>query len=157
MTEFGPLTHSFWYLLRGAGMTVRMATSAAVPATVLGVLLAPVQVFGGRLVQSAIIGYLFLIRGIPLLVLLTLVYYLMPSTGIDLPPFWCVVLVLSLYYAAFIARCSAPASCHCRRRRGVRRIRTVSDLYRRAAIYFCVCYTLALYGRHLGRRVLLGH
>ena len=26
-----------------------------------------------------------------------------------------------------------------------------------AAIYFCICYTLALYGRHLERRVLLGH
>ena len=61
MTELGPLTHSFWYLLRGAGMTVLMATSAVVPATVLGVLLALLQVFGGRLVQSAIIGYLFLI------------------------------------------------------------------------------------------------
>ena len=103
MTELGPLTHSFWYLLRGAGMTVLMATSAAVPATVLGVLLALLQVFGGRLVQSAIIGYLFLIRGIPLLVLLTFVYYLMPLTGIDLPPFWGVVLVMSLYYAAFIS------------------------------------------------------
>jgi ABC-type amino acid transport system permease subunit len=26
-----------------------------------------------------------------------------------------------------------------------------------AAIYFCICYTLALYGRYLERRVLNGH
>jgi polar amino acid transport system permease protein len=26
-----------------------------------------------------------------------------------------------------------------------------------AAIYFCICYSLALYGRHLERRVLHGH
>jgi len=26
-----------------------------------------------------------------------------------------------------------------------------------AAIYFCICYSLALYGRYLERRVLLGH
>jgi polar amino acid transport system permease protein len=26
-----------------------------------------------------------------------------------------------------------------------------------AAIYFCICYTLALYGRHLERRALHGH
>jgi polar amino acid transport system permease protein len=78
MNEFAPLIHSFWYLLRGAAMTVLMATSAVVPATILGVLLALVNIFGGRLMRSAILGYLFLIRGIPLLVLLTFVYYLMP-------------------------------------------------------------------------------
>jgi His/Glu/Gln/Arg/opine family amino acid ABC transporter permease subunit len=85
MNELGPLIHSFWYLLRGAGMTVLMAASAVVPATFLGILLALSSVFGSRLMRSAIVGYLFLVRGIPLLVLLTFVYYLMPLTGIDLP------------------------------------------------------------------------
>ena len=47
MKEFGPLIHSLWYLLRGAGMTVLMATSAALPATILGVLLSLLHVFGG--------------------------------------------------------------------------------------------------------------
>jgi ABC-type amino acid transport system permease subunit len=82
MKEFGPLIYSFWYLLRGAGMTVLMA--------ILGIVLALLQVFRGRLVQSTILGYLFLIRGA-------------------------------------------------------------------AAIYFAICYTLALYGRYLERRVLFGH
>jgi len=217
MTEFGPLTHSFWYLLRGAGMTVLMATSAALPATVLGVLLALMQVFSSRLVQSAIICYLFLVRGTPLLVLLTFVYYLMPLTGVDLPPFWGVVLVISLYYAAFISEVfragilSLPqAQWDAARSLGMTRalmVRTVilpqalrlaappyvslcvslvkatslvsivglweltmasREVVERtlapfqifiaaAAIYFCICYTLALYGRHLERRVLLGH
>jgi polar amino acid transport system permease protein len=217
MTELGPLTHSFWYLLRGAGMTALMAASAALPATVLGVALALMQVFGGRLVQSAIIGYVFLIRGIPLLVLLTFVYYLMPLTGIDLPPFWGVVLVISLYYAAFIGEVfragilSLPqAQWDAARSLGMSRglllrivvlpqaLRLAAPPYvslcvslvkatslvsivglweltmasreivertlapfqifiGAAAIYFCICYTLALYGRHLERRVLLGH
>ena len=217
MTEFGPLTHSFWYLLRGAGMTVLMATSAALPATVLGVLLALMQVFSSRLVQSAIICYLFLVRGTPLLVLLTFVYYLMPLTGVDLPPFWGVVLVISLYYAAFISEVfragilSLPqAQWDAARSLGMTRalmVRTVilpqalrlaappyvslcvslvkatslvsivglweltmasREVVERtlapfqifiaaAVIYFCICYTLALYGRHLERRVLLGH
>jgi ABC-type amino acid transport system permease subunit len=26
-----------------------------------------------------------------------------------------------------------------------------------AAMYFCICYTLALYGKYLERRVLVGH
>jgi ABC-type amino acid transport system permease subunit len=36
------------------------------------------------------------------LVLLTFAYYLLPLTGIDLPPFWGVVLVIAFYHAAFM-------------------------------------------------------
>ena len=68
-------------------MTLLMAASAIVPATILGVLLALVQVFGNQYVRFVVVGYLFLIRGIPLLVLLTFTYSLLPLTGIDLPPF----------------------------------------------------------------------
>src|SRR6516164_11539800 len=103
MNNFNPLIHSFPYLLRGAGMTVLMAVTAAVPATILGVLLALLQVFGNRILRAGVIAYLFLIRGIPLLVLLTFTYYLLPLTGIDLPAFWGVVVVMALYYAAFMS------------------------------------------------------
>jgi His/Glu/Gln/Arg/opine family amino acid ABC transporter permease subunit len=103
MREFAPLIHSYWYLLRGAAMTLLMAGTSVVPATAFGMLLALGQVFGGRTSQAAIVSYIFVIRGIPLLVLLTFVYYLLPLTGIDLPPFWGVVLVLACYYAAFMA------------------------------------------------------
>ena len=53
--------------------------------------------------RRAVVAYLFVVRGIPLLVLLTFTYYLLPLTGIDLPAFWGVVVVLSLYYAAFMS------------------------------------------------------
>ncbi len=103
MKTFLPLINSYWYLFRGAGMTLMMAGAAVVPATVLGALIAIAQIFGGRTARAAIIAYLFLIRGIPLLVLLTFVYYLLPLTGVDLPPFWGVVVVLAVYYAAFMS------------------------------------------------------
>jgi polar amino acid transport system permease protein len=194
-----------------------MATSAALPATILGVLLSLLHVFDGRLLRSAILGYLFLIRGISLLVLLTFVYYLMPLTGVDPPPVWGVVLVISLYYAAFIsevfragilslrrAQCDAARSLGMTRglmlhmvilrqalrlaappyvslcvslvkatslvsivglweltmasREAVERTLAPFQIFiGAAAIYFFICYTLALYGRHLERRVLLGH
>src|SRR5207244_10770665 len=86
-----------------ARIAVRLAAIAALPATLLGIVVALLQVLRGRPVNSARLGYLFLIRGSPLLVLLTFVYYLLPLTGIALPPFWGVVLVISLYYAAFIS------------------------------------------------------
>ena len=217
MKEFAPLLHGYWYLFRGAEMTLLMAAAAVVPATFVGILLALVQVFGNRFVRSAIVGYLFVIRGIPLLVLLTFVYYLLPLTGIDLPPFWGVVLVMAFYYAAFMSEVfragilSLPrAQWDAARSLGMTRqlmlrivifpqaLRLASppfvslcanlvkatslvsivglweltmasrEIVERtlapfqiflgaAAIYFCICYTLALYGKYLERRALVGH
>ena len=48
MKTFAPLLHSYWYLFRGAGMTLLMAAAAVVPATLLGVVLALAQIFGAR-------------------------------------------------------------------------------------------------------------
>jgi His/Glu/Gln/Arg/opine family amino acid ABC transporter permease subunit len=217
MREFAPLLHGYWYLLRGAEMTLLMAVVAVIPATLLGIAIALLQIFGSRFARAAVVGYLFFIRGIPLLVLLTFVYYLLPLTGIDLPPFWGVVLVISLYYAAFISEVfragilSLPqAQWDAARSLGMTRglmlqivvlpqaLRLAAPPYvslcvslvkatslvsivglweltmasrevvertlapfqifiGAAAIYFCICYTLALYGRYLERRVLLGH
>ena len=218
MKEFAPLLHSYWYLFRGAGMTMLMATAAVVPATLLGAVLALAQIFGSCVTRAIIVGYIFLIRGIPLLVLLTFVYYLLPLTGIDLPPFWGVVMVLALYYAAFmseafragiqslpLAQWDAARSLGMSRRLMLQIVifpqalrlaappfvnlcinlikatslvsivglweltmasrevveRTLAPFQiflAAAAMYFCICYALALYGKYLERRVVLaGH
>jgi His/Glu/Gln/Arg/opine family amino acid ABC transporter permease subunit len=217
MKTFAPILHSYWYLFRGAGMTLLMAASAVVPATLLGLALALAQIFGARAARAAVMAYIFVIRGIPLLVLLTFVYYLLPLTGIDLPPFWGVVLVLSCYYAAFmseafragirslpLAQWDAAKSLGMSRRLMLQIVilpqamrlaappfvnlcinlikatslvsivglweltmasrevveRTLAPFQiflAAAALYFCICYALALYGRYLERRVLVGH
>jgi His/Glu/Gln/Arg/opine family amino acid ABC transporter permease subunit len=217
MTTLNPLLHSYWYLFRGAGMTLLMAGASVVPATVLGLVLALVHVFGRGVSRLLLQIYLFVMRGIPLLVLLTFVYYLLPLTGIDLPPFWGVVVVMALYYAAFMSEVfragilSLPrAQWDAARSLGMTRrlmlqivifpqaLRLASppfvslcanlvkatslvsivglweltmasrEIVERtlapfqiflgaAAIYFCICYTLALYGRYLERRALVGH
>jgi His/Glu/Gln/Arg/opine family amino acid ABC transporter permease subunit len=217
MKEFAPLLHGYWYLLRGAGMTLLMAGAAILPATACGILLAMAQVFGNRFARSAVVGYLFIVRGIPLLVLLTFTYYLLPLTGIDLPPFWGVVLVMALYYAAFMSEvfragilslpqgqwdaarslgmtrrlmlqivifpqalrlASPPFVSLCANLVKATSLVSIVGLWEltmasreivertlapfqiflgAAAIYFCICYTLALYGRYLESRVLHGH
>jgi len=217
MKEFAPLLHGYWYLFRGAGMTLLMAAAAIVPATACGILLALAQVFGNRVARSAVQGYLFVIRGIPLLVLLTFTYYLLPLTGIDLPAFWGVVVVLALYYAAFMSEvfragilslprgqwdaarslgmtrrlmlqivifpqalrlASPPFVSLCANLVKATSLVSVVGLWEltmasreivertlapfqiflgAAAIYFCICYTLALYGKYLEARVLHTH
>ena len=217
MKEFAPLLHGYWYLLRGAEMTLLMASVAVIPATLLGIVLALLQIFGKHFARSAVQGYLFVVRGIPLLVLLTFTYYLLPLTGIDLPPFWGVVVVMAFYYGAFMSEVfragilSLPrAQWDAARSLGMPRrlmlqivifpqalrlaappfvnlcvnlVKATSlvsivglweltmasrEIVERtlapfqiflgaAAIYFCICYTLALYGKYLERRVLHGH
>ncbi len=90
------------YLLRGAGMTVLLSVAAAVPATLAGLCMALARRRTPWL-GSLLDGWLFLMRGIPLIVLLVFVYFLLPRTGLDLPPFWGVTLVLAAYYAAFMS------------------------------------------------------
>jgi ABC-type amino acid transport system permease subunit len=68
MKTFARLLHSYWYLFRGAGMTLLMAGASVVPATLLGVLPALVHGFGKRTARAALQDYLFIVRGIPLLV-----------------------------------------------------------------------------------------
>lgn len=217
MNEFAPLLHGYWYLFRGAGMTLLMAGSSVIPATICGILLALVQVFGRRYARSIVLGYLYLVRGIPLLVLLTFTYYLLPLTGIDLPPFWGVVVVMALYYAAFMSEvfragilslprgqwdaarslgmtrrqmlqivifpqalrlASPPFISLCANLVKATSLVSIVGLWEltmasreivertlapfqiflgAAAIYFCICYTLALYGKYLERRALIGH
>ena len=217
MKMLAPLLHSYWYLFRGAGMTLLMAGAAVLPATALGIVLALVHVFGRPVARAVLQVYLFVVRGIPLLVLLTFVYYLLPLTGIDLPPFWGVVVVMSFYYAAFMsevfragieslpqAQWDAARSLGMQRhlmlrivifpqalrlaappfvslcvslvkatslvsivglweltmasREVVERTLAPFQIFIGAAlIYFCICYTLALYGRILERRSLVGH
>lgn len=217
MSMLAPLLHNYWYLLYGATMTVMVAAAAVVPATVFGALLALLQIFGGRFMRNLVLVYVFLIRGIPLLVLLTFAYYLLPAIGINLPAFWGVVLVMAAYYAAYMcevfragilslpqAQWDAAKSLGMSRRlmlavvifpqalrlasppfvslcvglvKGTSLISIVGlweltlasrEVVERtlapfqiflgaASIYFCICYSLALYGRYLERRVLVGH
>jgi His/Glu/Gln/Arg/opine family amino acid ABC transporter permease subunit len=97
------LIENFGYLLRGAVMTVALATATVVPSAVIGMVLALAKVFGGIAVRAAAEVYLYVIRGVPLLVLLFFMYYALPYSGIDLPPLFGGVLVMSLYFGAFMA------------------------------------------------------
>ena len=98
-----PVLTSFPYLLKGAGMTLLMAATAIVPSTMLGFALAFLHIFGGSAIRTVILVYLFVVRGIPLLVLIFFMYYVLPYAGIDLTPFWGVVLVLAVYFSAFMS------------------------------------------------------
>jgi His/Glu/Gln/Arg/opine family amino acid ABC transporter permease subunit len=96
------LQHNFPYLLRGAGVTLLLSLGCIALSTLLGLPIAILQLFAGwpgRLLAGA---YVAVMRGIPLIVLLIAMYYVLPYTGIDLDPVTGGVLVVSLYFAAYM-------------------------------------------------------
>jgi polar amino acid transport system substrate-binding protein len=87
-------------LLRASSVTLVLSCLAMALAVILGVLIATGRVYGGRLLRGALIGYVELIRGTPLLLQLFVLYYGI-AAAIQLPAFAAALLGLALNYAAY--------------------------------------------------------
>ena len=92
----------FLYLLKGALQTIEISAASIALSAVIGMVVALLQIFGNAPVRVALISYTFFNRGVPLLVLLFTMYFVLPYSGIDLPPFLGGVLVISIYFGAFM-------------------------------------------------------
>jgi polar amino acid transport system permease protein len=90
-------------LMRGAWITLILTFSSAILATLFGLIIASAQLFGGIALRIIAETYLYIVRGVPLLVLLFAMYYALPYAGIDLAPMSGGAFVIGLYFAAFMA------------------------------------------------------
>jgi len=98
------LIHNFAYLLRGAEFTLLLSGGSIALSTAIGVGVALLHVFAAAPVRLLVEFYLFLARGIPLLILLFAMYYMLPYVGIDLQPTVGGILVIGVYYGAFMSQ-----------------------------------------------------
>ncbi len=211
------LIRNFLYLLRGAEFTLLLSASSIALSTVIGAVVALLHVFGIAPIRILVEVYLFLVRGIPLLILLFAMYYMLPYAGIDLPAMAGGILVIGMYYGAYMSQVfraailSLPRSqWDAARGLGMRRplilqivifpqafrvaappfVNTCMQLVKStslvsiiglweltmagreavertlapfqifagvALIYFCICFSLASYGRHLEKRMQYVH
>jgi polar amino acid transport system substrate-binding protein len=87
-------------LLRASLVTLVLSCLAMGLAVVIGVLIATGRVYGSRLVRGALIGYVELVRGTPILLQLFVLYYGL-AAAIRLPAFVAALLGLALNYAAY--------------------------------------------------------
>jgi His/Glu/Gln/Arg/opine family amino acid ABC transporter permease subunit len=205
------------YLLRGAEFTLLLSVASIALSTAIGLMVALLHSFGAVPIRALVELYLFLVRGIPLLILLFAMYYVLPNAGIDLDPMAGGILVIGIYFGAFMSQVfraailSLPQSqWDAARSLGMRRwlmlqIVVFPQAFRIAAppfvntcmmlikstslvsiiglweltmagreaverslapfqifagvalIYFCMCYSLARYGRYLERRMQYVH
>lgn len=85
----------------GAGQTLAISLLAILFATLGGVGYGVLAQQGGRLTRGVLRVYLELFRVVPVLVWLYLFFFGLPIFfGVDIPAFWCAVLVLALWGAS---------------------------------------------------------
>ncbi len=96
------LLRSLPYLLKGALITVQLSLICLVAGTFLGGVLGTLSAFGPSWVRIPIGIYVFLIRGIPVLILMFLAYFGLPSIGIEIDSVVAVSASMSLYSAAHV-------------------------------------------------------
>jgi polar amino acid transport system permease protein len=88
-------------ILKGVGVTIEIAVAVVITGILLGLALAVVRSFRVLAVNALILVFVDMLRALPPLVLLLLVYFGLPNVGINLPSFAVLWLVLALVLAAF--------------------------------------------------------
>jgi polar amino acid transport system permease protein len=88
------------FLWQGLFITIQVSLLSVALSLVAGILLGLALTYGNPLVRWPIRVFTDVIRGIPILVLLFLIYYLLPVIWIDVSPYWSGVLALSVFKTA---------------------------------------------------------
>lgn len=100
MTFLQDLAILFQYLLRGTGVTLGVSVIAILLGFFLGVLLAIFRVYGGNFLSRFAAGYSTVVRAIPVVVIIFLLYFVV-ARAINLPEFLAGALALGLSSAAY--------------------------------------------------------
>ncbi len=106
---FEKLIVSFPYLLKGAVHTAWMSVITIILGTLLGIILGILIVYGPTFLRRFITGYVFVIRGIPILVLMFLTYYALPALGVNIGDYVTVCGALVIYCGAYVTEITRGA------------------------------------------------
>jgi len=90
-------------LLRGAGYTLLITLCCAATALVFGLGIAIARELGGAWLDRLLSALVYVLRGIPMLVLLFIVFFGLPGIGVDLPPLIAMMLSLGLISGAYLS------------------------------------------------------
>ena len=90
------------YMFDAASKTMMMAIIAIVMSTFVGVIGGVASVLGGRLVEMLVLAAVYILRGIPILVQLFLVYFGLPFFGFRVSPYTVAIIAISLHMGALV-------------------------------------------------------
>lgn len=101
--DFSEVLHYWPVFLHGFLLTCAISALALVPSVALGAAIAVGRLSRHRVMAGAMLILIEVIRDLPFMVILFVMYYLPPAFGLRLPAFWIGVLTLSIYSAAYFA------------------------------------------------------
>jgi His/Glu/Gln/Arg/opine family amino acid ABC transporter permease subunit len=91
------------FLLEGALVTLELSIVSMAFALVIGLACAVGRTSGNATLAWLVAAYVEVMRDVPLLVVLLVIYFTLPQIGISLPGFWAGVLGLSLNVGAYLS------------------------------------------------------
>src|SRR5205085_12471610 len=97
------LVASLSYLLQGALVTLWLSVLVVGVGTLLGAGIGILAAVSGPPVQRLITAYVFILRGVPVLVVMFLGYYLFPAVGYRVNAYVAVGVAQIVYVSAFVA------------------------------------------------------
>jgi polar amino acid transport system permease protein len=97
------LQDSFPFLLTGLQLTIALGVACIVLSSLLGLGIALLRLYAPYGIKLGAIAYIDIMRAMPLLVMLVLVYYALPFVGITLDPFSAALWAISLVGSAYAA------------------------------------------------------
>lgn len=95
--EFTPI------LLQGAWATILVTLGSLILSTVLGLLWALMRISGNRWLDRAAVVMINLIRGVPIIVQLFYIYFVLPDFGVSLTAMQAAIIGLGIAYSAYQA------------------------------------------------------
>lgn len=97
------LQDNFAYLLKGAVYTVYLSAIVISLGILLGTAVGVAATVAGKFLRSVITAYIFVFRGVPVLVVMFLGFYTFPAFGVRLNAYSAVTVSMIVYVGAFVA------------------------------------------------------
>ena len=89
------------YIIQGTAITVAVTLIALPSGLVVGLFMALVHTYGGKYLNRLAAAYSLLLRGVPPIVLLFILYFILSGDFINLSPFWAGSLSLGVVSSAY--------------------------------------------------------
>ncbi len=94
------LSNIFSYIVQGTAITIAVTLVALPFGLLIGLLMALVHTYGGKVMNRVATAYSLLMRGVPPIVLLFILYFIL-SGSINLSPFWAGSISLGIVSSAY--------------------------------------------------------
>jgi polar amino acid transport system permease protein len=95
------MSNFFSYIALGTAITIGVTLVALPFGLVLGLLMALVHTYGGKIPSRIAAAYSLLLRGVPPIVLLFILYFILSGNLVNLSPFWAGSLSLGIVSSAY--------------------------------------------------------